>query len=95
MRACVLNGTKMACYDTIKGHVVEATGWTRKGGLGSVPFTSHFRASVKHAHDSPLSISKPAVHPPTYSLTHPPHPRRPLPQTHAASSPPQLVPAFL
>lgn len=32
MRACVLNGTKMACYDTIKGHVVEATGWTRKGG---------------------------------------------------------------
>mmetsp|Transcript_25619 Transcript_25619/g.59735 ORF Transcript_25619/g.59735 Transcript_25619/m.59735 type:complete len:314 (+) Transcript_25619:152-1093(+) len=30
MRACVLNGTKMACYDTIKGHVVEATGWTRK-----------------------------------------------------------------
>ena len=30
MRACVLNGTKMACYDTIKGHVTKATGWSRK-----------------------------------------------------------------
>jgi len=29
-RACVLNGTKMACYDTIKGMVVEKTGWSRK-----------------------------------------------------------------
>jgi len=29
-RACVLNGTKMACYDKIKGVVVDASGWTRK-----------------------------------------------------------------
>lgn len=29
-RACVLNGTKMACYDVIKGKVVTATGWSRK-----------------------------------------------------------------
>ena len=29
MRACVLNGTKMACYDTIKGTVVNYTGWQR------------------------------------------------------------------
>lgn len=33
MRACVLNGTKMACYDTIKGKVVTATGWSRKDPL--------------------------------------------------------------
>jgi len=30
MRASVLNGTKMACYDQIKGYVVDYTGWTRK-----------------------------------------------------------------
>ncbi|GMI24301.1 hypothetical protein TrCOL_g3969 [Triparma columacea] len=30
MRACVLNGTKMACYDGIKGYVNEQTGWSRK-----------------------------------------------------------------
>lgn len=29
-RACVLNGTKMACYDAIKGMVVNQTGWSRK-----------------------------------------------------------------
>ena len=29
-RACVLNGTKMACYDVIKGMVVNQTGWGRK-----------------------------------------------------------------
>ena len=29
-RACVLNGTKMACYDFIKGKVVAQTGWGRK-----------------------------------------------------------------
>ena len=29
-RACVLNGTKMACYDSIKGQVVSKTGWSRK-----------------------------------------------------------------
>lgn len=29
-RACVLNGTKMACYDSIKGQVVNQTGWSRK-----------------------------------------------------------------
>lgn len=29
-RACVLNGTKMACYDQIKGYVVGYTGWDRK-----------------------------------------------------------------
>ena len=29
-RACVLNGTKMACYDVIKGKVVHKTGWKRK-----------------------------------------------------------------
>ena len=29
-RACVLNGTKMACYDQIKGMVVDSTGWARK-----------------------------------------------------------------
>lgn len=29
-RACVLNATKMACYDISKGYVCEATGWGRK-----------------------------------------------------------------
>jgi hypothetical protein len=29
-RAMVLNGTKMACYDEVKGLVVEYTGWDRK-----------------------------------------------------------------
>jgi len=30
MRACVLNATKMGCYDISKGYIVEATGWERK-----------------------------------------------------------------
>lgn len=30
MRACVLNATKMGCYDISKGHVADATGWSRK-----------------------------------------------------------------
>ena len=30
MRACVLNGTKMSCYDAIKGVVKDKTGWNRK-----------------------------------------------------------------
>uniref|UniRef100_A0A7S2RB08 Uncharacterized protein n=1 Tax=Mucochytrium quahogii TaxID=96639 RepID=A0A7S2RB08_9STRA len=30
MRATVLNGTKMGCYDQIKGYVVQGTGWSRK-----------------------------------------------------------------
>uniref|UniRef100_A0A6U3TSY5 Mitochondrial carrier protein n=1 Tax=Ditylum brightwellii TaxID=49249 RepID=A0A6U3TSY5_9STRA len=30
MRACVLNATKMGCYDISKGYVVDATGWQRK-----------------------------------------------------------------
>jgi hypothetical protein len=30
MRACVLNATKMGCYDIAKGYVAEATGWNRK-----------------------------------------------------------------
>ena len=30
MRACVLNATKMGCYDISKGYVVNATGWSRK-----------------------------------------------------------------
>jgi hypothetical protein len=30
MRACVLNATKMGCYDISKGYVCEATGWKRK-----------------------------------------------------------------
>jgi hypothetical protein len=29
-RACVLNATKMGCYDTTKGYVTELTGWSRK-----------------------------------------------------------------
>ena len=29
-RACVLNGTKMACYDKAKGFVSSKSGWTRK-----------------------------------------------------------------
>ena len=29
-RACVLNGTKMSCYDQIKGWIIEQTSWTRK-----------------------------------------------------------------
>ena len=29
-RACVLNATKMGCYDMTKGYVTEATGWSRK-----------------------------------------------------------------
>lgn len=30
LRACILNATKMGCYDMSKGYVVEATGWNRK-----------------------------------------------------------------
>ena len=30
MRACVLNATKMGCYDIAKGYVTGATGWERK-----------------------------------------------------------------
>jgi hypothetical protein len=30
MRACVLNATKMGCYDISKGYVTKATGWDRK-----------------------------------------------------------------
>ena len=30
MRACVLNATKMGCYDISKGYVSETTGWSRK-----------------------------------------------------------------
>jgi hypothetical protein len=30
MRACVLNATKMGCYDIAKGYVCELTGWKRK-----------------------------------------------------------------
>ena len=33
-RATVLNGTKMACYDKIKGVVTEKTGWGRKDPRG-------------------------------------------------------------
>lgn len=29
-RACVLNATKMGCYDLTKGYVCDATGWARK-----------------------------------------------------------------
>jgi Mitochondrial carrier protein len=29
-RACVLNATKMGCYDLTKGYVTAATGWSRK-----------------------------------------------------------------
>merc|ERR1711871_321655 len=31
MRAMVLNGTKMACYDQIKGLIVSSLGWDKKG----------------------------------------------------------------
>jgi hypothetical protein len=30
MRACVLNGSKMATYDKTKGIIVDGTGWSRK-----------------------------------------------------------------
>lgn len=30
MRACVLNATKMGCYDISKGYVASASGWGRK-----------------------------------------------------------------
>eukprot|EP00934_Nitzschia_sp_Nitz4_P007782 Nitzschia sp. Nitz4//scaffold71_size96697//87717//88866//NITZ4_004711-RA/size96697-augustus-gene-0.151-mRNA-1//1//CDS//3329557295//7772//frame0 len=30
LRACVLNATKMGCYDISKGYVTNATGWERK-----------------------------------------------------------------
>ena len=33
-RACVLNGTKMACYDKFKGFVTDYTGWGRKDPRG-------------------------------------------------------------
>lgn len=39
MRAMVLNGTKMGCYDTAKGVVVNATGWERQA-----PQTTFFSA---------------------------------------------------
>lgn len=30
LRACVLNATKMGCYDVSKGYVTDLTGWERK-----------------------------------------------------------------
>lgn len=39
-RACVLNGTKMACYDSIKTLIVDQTGWSRKD------VSTQFMASV-------------------------------------------------
>jgi hypothetical protein len=30
MGACVLNATKMVCYDVLKGYVCNAAGWARK-----------------------------------------------------------------
>jgi len=33
LRAMVLNGTKMACYDQAKGYVVDVTGWSKKSLL--------------------------------------------------------------
>jgi Mitochondrial carrier protein len=30
LRACILNATKMGCYDVSKGYVTEYTGWDRK-----------------------------------------------------------------
>jgi hypothetical protein len=30
LRACVLNGTKMSCYDVVKSKVERQTGWGRK-----------------------------------------------------------------
>lgn len=30
IRACILNATKMGCYDLSKGYVTELTGWERK-----------------------------------------------------------------
>jgi len=30
MRACILNATKMGCYDMAKGYVADSSGWTRK-----------------------------------------------------------------
>jgi len=47
MRACVLNGTKMACYDSIKGLIVSKTGWSR--GDVRCTFTSAVRQSHRHA----------------------------------------------
>jgi len=41
MRACVLNATKMGCYDISKGYVAEATGWKRKD-----PRTSFLSATL-------------------------------------------------
>lgn len=29
-RACILNATKMGCYDLSKGYITEVTGWSRK-----------------------------------------------------------------
>lgn len=42
IRACVLNATKMGCYDVTKGFVTEMTGWNRKDLATS--FTSAFVA---------------------------------------------------
>jgi hypothetical protein len=44
MRACVLNGTKMACYDGIKGFVNEQTGWSRKVSVVEGLTTENARA---------------------------------------------------
>ena len=34
-RACVLNGTKMSCYDQIKGWILTQTDWTRKDPMSN------------------------------------------------------------
>jgi hypothetical protein len=41
MRACVLNATKMGCYDISKGYVADASGWSRKD-----PRTAFFSATL-------------------------------------------------
>jgi hypothetical protein len=43
-RACMLNGTKMACYDVVKGFIVDKTGWSR-GDLRCT-FSSAVRPSL-------------------------------------------------
>ena len=60
MRACVLNGTKMGCYDLVKGMVVEKTGWSR--GDIRCTFSSAVSGSRFHSVDSLETVSASLAH---------------------------------
>lgn len=60
LRACVLNGTKMACYDVSKGYVTRFTGWTRKDAR-TVFLSSVFAGFVMTCTVAPFDMVRTAL----------------------------------